>query len=296
MEILSEITPLSEKDCIYVVERTKTAFSYPLHQHQAIELNFLEHAEGARRLVGDSMERVGIYDLTLIGSNLMHEWKQDECRMDNVHEITIQIPADLLSGELLSRNDFASIAALLHRAQNGISFGQTAIRKVYDNLYMLARMQPGFHSFLKVLSILYDLSITTDFHILSTSAFSHRAIDSDNERIQRVTQYIEAHYRGSITLEQLSRLADMTPTSFSRFFSAHTGRTLSDYITSVRIGHAAHLLLTSDMGVAEICYDCGFNTISHFNRSFKKQKGCSPSLFRENYHSKETNRQVSPEG
>lgn len=284
MDILSEITPLSEKDCIYVVERTKTAFSYPLHQHKAIELNFIEHAEGARRLVGDSIEEVGIYDLTLIGSNLMHAWQQGRCLMDNVHEITIQIPADLLSEELLSRNDFSSIAGLLKNAQNGVTFGQTAIRRVYDNLYMLARMQPGFHSFLKVLSILYDLSTTDDCHVLSTSAFTHCPIASDNERILRVTQYIETHYRSNITLEEVSKLADMTPTSFCRFFSSHTGRTLSDYIASVRIGHATHLLLTSDMGVAEICYDCGFNTISHFNRSFKKLKNCSPSQFRENYH------------
>lgn len=287
MDILSEITPLSEKDCIYVVERSKSAFSYPLHQHKAIELNFLEHAEGARRLVGDSIEDVGIYDLTLIGSGLMHAWQQNRCLMDNVHEITIQIPADLLSEDLLSHNDFSSINTLLRNAHNGITFGQNAIHKVYDNLYMLARMQPGFHSFLKVLSILYDLSTTDDYHILSNSAFTHCPTDSDNERIHKVTQYIETHFRSNITLEKLSRLADMTPTSFSRFFSNHTGRTLSDYLTSIRIGHATHLLLTSDMGVAEICYDCGFNTISHFNRTFKKLKKCSPSQFRENYHSKD---------
>lgn len=283
MDILSEITPLSEKDCIYVVERTKTAFSFPLHRHRAIELNFLEHAEGARRLVGDSIEEVGIYDLTLIGSNLIHAWQQDRCRMDNVHEITIQIPADLLGEDLLSRNDFTTISHLLQRAGRGISFGMEAIHKVYDNLYMLARMKPGFHSFLKVLSILYDLSETDDCHLLSTSAFAHSEQDGDNIRLQKIRQYIERNYREEIRLQDLAALVDMTPTSFSRYFSRHTGKSVSDYIIDVRLGHAAKQLLSGTRSVSEICYDCGFNTVSHFNRCFKRHKGCTPTEFRDNY-------------
>ena len=283
MDILSEITPLSEKDCIYVVERSKTAFSYPLHRHRAVELNFLEHAEGARRLVGDSIEEVGIYDLTLIGSNLIHAWQQDRCSMDNVHEITIQIPADLLGDDLLSRNDFASIAHLLQRAQRGISFGTNAIREVYDNLYVLARMKPGFHSFLKVLSILYDLSETDDFHQLSTTAFAHSQLDSDSLRIQKIRQYIERNFREEIRLQDLAALIDLTPTSFSRYFSQHTGKSVSDYIIDVRLGHASRQLLLGAQTVAEICYVCGFNTVSHFNRCFKKHKGCTPTEFRNKY-------------
>lgn len=283
MEILSEITPLAEKDCIYVVERTKTAFSYPLHRHKAIELNYLEHAEGARRMVGDSTEDVGDSDLTLIGSNLIHAWQQNRCHMDNVHEITIQIPADLLGDDLLSRNDFVPIAHLMQRAQRGVNFGESAISKVYDNLYTLARMKPGFHSFLKVLSILYDLSETDDYHLLSTDAFAHSELDSDSERILKIRQYIERHYREEIRLQDLSMIADMAPTSFSRYFSRHTGQSVSDYIVAVRLGHAAQLLLTGKRTIAEICYDCGFNTVSHFNRSFKRYKGCTPTDFRNNY-------------
>ena len=206
--------------------------------------------------------------------------------MDNVHEITIQIPPDLLSDALLQRNDFNSIANLLQRAKNGVNFGQNAIHTVYDNLYMLARMKPGFHAFLKVLSILYDLSETTDFTILSSSAFTHSDTTDENLRIDKIIKYIERNYRNEIRLEDIAALADMTTTSFSRFFSLHTGKTLSQYIMHVRLGHAARLLLTSSMSVAEICYNCGFNTVSHFNRYFKKQKGCSPTEFRQQWHSK----------
>ena len=76
----------------------------------------------------------------------------------------------------------------------------------------------------------------------------------------------------------------MTPTAFSRFFHLHTHKTVSEYTIDIRLGHATRMLVDSSHSVAEICYACGFNNISNFNRIFKKKKGCSPTVFRENYH------------
>jgi transcriptional regulator GlxA family with amidase domain len=59
-----------------------------------------------------------------------------------------------------------------------------------------------------------------------------------------------------------------------------------DYIISIRLGHATRLLVDSTMSISEICYACGFNNISNFNRIFKKKKNCSPKEFRENYRKK----------
>lgn len=134
-----------------------------------------------------------------------------------------------------------------------------------------------------MLSILYDLSETDDYELLSTPAFVHGGEDNDSLRIQKICQYLERNYRGEVRLEYLAALVGMTPTSFSRYFSSHAGKGVSEYIIDVRLGHAAQLLLENKLTVAEICYDCGFNTISHFNRSFKKHKGCTPTEFRENY-------------
>jgi transcriptional regulator GlxA family with amidase domain len=75
----------------------------------------------------------------------------------------------------------------------------------------------------------------------------------------------------------------MAPTAFSRFFKLRTGRTLSNYLIGIRLGHASRLLVDTTMTMAEICYQCGFNNISNFNRIFKKRKGCSPKEFRESY-------------
>ena len=81
-QIIREITPLSDKDCFYIAERYKTEFTYPIHNHSEFELNFTEKAAGVRRVVGDSSEVIGDYDLVLItGKDLEHVWEQNECRL-----------------------------------------------------------------------------------------------------------------------------------------------------------------------------------------------------------------------
>ena len=89
--VLTEITPLSEKDCFYIIDRHKNEFTYPVHRHKELELNFIENAKGARRIVGDSVESIGDLELVLVGGkNLEHTWAQGDCVSSDIREITIQ--------------------------------------------------------------------------------------------------------------------------------------------------------------------------------------------------------------
>jgi len=106
-DILHEITPLTDNDCFYVVERNKTEFTFPLHRHFEYELNYIENAAGARRIVGDSVEVVGNYDLVLItGHELEHVWENHNCSSGQIREITIQFSPTLFPEELLNKNPF----------------------------------------------------------------------------------------------------------------------------------------------------------------------------------------------
>ena len=139
---------------------------------------------------------------------------------------------------------------------------------------------------LDFLSILYELSLYDDARVLASSSFAKIENFSDSRRIQKVQKYISEHYREDIRLNQLSDMVGMTPVSFSRFFRLRTGKTLSDYIIDIRLGFATRLLVDSSRTVAEICYDCGFNNLSNFNRMFKRKKNCSPKEFRDSYRKK----------
>ncbi|MBQ8422141.1 MAG: helix-turn-helix domain-containing protein [Bacteroidales bacterium] len=283
-KVLTEITPLSEKDCFHIVERHKTEFTYPLHQHKEYELNFIEHGSGVRRIVGDSVEEIGDYDLVLIGAeDLEHVWEQGRCNSKDIREITIQFSTDLFNGELLSKNQFASIKRMLRRADHGLSFPLASIMKVYSTLDTLAAEQERFVQFLKFLYILYELSVSDEARVLASSSFAHTSRSTESRRVQKVKQYINDHYAEPLTLAGLADLVGMSPVAFSRFFRMRTGRTLSDYIVDIRLGYAARMLVDSTKNISEVCYECGFNNLSNFNRTFKAKRGYTPRDFRAMY-------------
>ncbi len=282
--IIREITPLSEKDCFYIADRRKTEFTYPLHHHSEYELNYIEKAEGVRRIVGDSIEIIGNYDLTLItGEELEHVWEQYHCNSDSIREITLQFSSNLLSDSFIQKNQFDSIRRMFEKAKKGISFPMEAIMKVYPLLDTLSSEKEGFYAVIKFLTILYELSLFDNIHILSSSSFAHSDEGSDSRRVLKIRQYINTHYKEPIRLEELAELVGMTPVALSRFFKIRSGKTISDYLIDIRLGFAARLLADTTNSISEICYDCGFNNLSNFNRIFKKKKGCTPKEFRENF-------------
>lgn len=282
--IMHEITPLSDKDCFYIADWRKSEFTYPLHSHSEFEINYIENAEGVRRIVGDSIEIIGTYDLTLIaGEELEHVWEQHRCTSKQIREITIQFSKDLFFGNLIHKNQFSSIRKMLNSAQKGINFPMETIMKIYPMLDTLSAEKSGFHAVIKLLMILYELSLCDNYRALASTSFAHIDENSDSRRVRKIYEYINDHYKEEIRLEDLARIIGMTPAATSRFFKLRSGKTVSDHIIDTRLGHATRLLVDTTHAVSEICYDCGFNNLSNFNRIFKKRKGCSPKEFRENY-------------
>ena len=285
--VMHEITPLSASDCFYLADRHKSSFDFPIHSHPEFELNFIAGAAGVRRTVGDHSETIGDYDLVLIASpNLEHVWEQGECQSKDIREITIQFTSDVLPEPLLSKSQFHSIRRMLDRARCGLAFSGLTIMKVFGKIDELTHQQRGFHAVLSFLKLLYDLSLADDSRTLSSSSFARIKTSNESRRVNKVQQYIASHYAEDVRLETLADLAGMTPVAFSRFFHQRTGRSLSEYIIEIRLGIAARMLIDTTKMVAEICYDCGFNTLSNFNRLFRKHKGCTPTAFRENFNKK----------
>ncbi|MBO5633812.1 MAG: helix-turn-helix domain-containing protein [Bacteroidales bacterium] len=279
--VLKEITPLSDKDCLYIVERHKSEFLFPLHSHREYELNFIEKGTGVLRVVGDSVEEIGPYELTLVaGNELEHAWEQGSCVEGDVREITIQFSPDLFPGDLLNKSQFSSISAMLSKASHGLNFSVRTIMRVYSLLDTLSSVTEPFEQYLNFLRILYELSQDGEAKILASSSFARASRDKESRRVMKVKQYVNDHYSEDLRLETLASLAGMTPPAFSRFFKTRTGRTLSDYIIDIRLGNAARLLVDTTQNVSEICYSCGFNNLSNFNRIFKAKRGYTPRDFR----------------
>lgn len=283
--VIHEITPLMGRDSLYIADRRKKEFTYPIHNHEVFELNFVEHAAGVRRIVGDSNEIIGEYDLVLITSpDLEHVWEQNDCKSDDIREITVQFHLDLSNESFLTHKPFYTMRKMLMEARKGLAFPLEDIMRVYNHLDTLSSVKEGFYAVTQFMTVLYELSKSTRTRTLATSSYAKVEADSDSRRVLKVKNYIAKNYMDELRLQTLAEIAGMSPSAFSRFFKLHTGRNLSEYIIEQRLGYASRMLVDTLKGIAEISYQSGFNNLSNFNRIFKKNKGCSPSEFRENYH------------
>ena len=263
--VLRESTPITEKDCLYIVERHKSEFLYPLHSHMEFELNFIENGAGVKRVIGDSVEEIGEYELTLVaGEQLEHAWEQGVCTAPDVREITIQFAQDLFDGPGMNKN----------------TFSLKTIMRVYPQLDTLAHETEPFEQYMSFLKMMHELARAEDARVLASSSFARADDNTQSRRIKKVEQYISEHYAEDIRLEDLSALVGMAPSAFSRFFHQRTGRTVVDYITDIRLGNAARLLVDTTQNISEVCYSCGFNNLSNFNRVFKAKRGYTPRDFR----------------
>ncbi|HEX2844935.1 MAG TPA: AraC family transcriptional regulator [Chitinophagaceae bacterium] len=280
--ILKEITPLTSSDCFTLFSRTKSEFDFPLHYHEEFELNFIEGAAGARRMVGDHIEEISNLELVLIGPNLPHVWQTHKYKNKQIHEVTIQFHKDLFDERFLRRNQLHFMREMFEKAKRGILFSETTAEQLAPRLKQLKSKQ-GFDSVLELMSIFHDLSISRNMRILSDASFSNLQPSYNSRRIEKVMEYINLNFDKTVLLADAARLTNMTEVSFSRFFKTHTGISFIDSLIEIRLGHASRMLIDTTQSVSEVAYNCGFNNISNFNRIFKKKKGCTPKEFRENY-------------
>ena len=248
--VIHEITPLMGKDVLYIADRRKKEFTYPIHNHEVFELNFVEHAPG----------------------------------VEDIREVTVQFDFGMWEDSLFGRNPFISVRKMMNEARKGLCFPLSAIMKVYKEIDTLSTVGDGFYAVVQFMTILYELSKCEGARTLASSSFAKIAVEDDSRRILKVKNFINENFMDEIRLAQLSEIAGMSPSAFSRFFKLHTGRNLSEYIIDIRLGYAARKLVDTSRSISEISFECGFNNLSNFNRIFKKKKGCSPSEFRDNYH------------
>jgi AraC-like DNA-binding protein len=276
---------LTAEDCLRIVERHKRAFTYPIHRHKTVELNFIQHGKGVRRVVRDSREEIGEYELAMIGENIEHVWEQGNCTSPDVREITIHFSANLFDGNFIGKKQYESIRKMLEKSRHGLVFGTDTILEVYNLLDSIASEQNGFEQFLLFQRMLHILSLAPARQ-LTTSPEPEEVpvVKKDKDAIDIVADYLKDNYTSEeVNLTYLAKLAGMSPTALSRTFKQKMGVTLSTYHIDLKLKNAARCLIDTDDKIADICKSCGFNNLSNFNRTFKAKKGKTPKDYRALY-------------
>lgn len=284
MQIHREITPLKENDCFLVFDRKRNEFTFPLHFHPEYEINFIYNAKGGKRIVGDHIGLICDYELVMIGPNIYHGWenfKNDKTKI--LHEITVQFPRYLFTSDLLNKNILKPIKDLLQNSNNGILFSRETAINIESKLNLLSK-KSGFDNFLDFQSLLYDLAISRNQKFLTNLSFEGQNDFFKSERIEKVYNFIKNNYHKKIKVEDAANTINMTVISFSRLIKQRTGKTFVEFLNELRLGYATRKLIETNESISEICFNCGFNNISNFNRVFKKKQNCTPSEFRQNFN------------
>ncbi len=264
----------SKWDCNY--------FDKPWHFHKEYELVLINKGKGTR-FIGDNVSYFQEGDLTLIGSDIPHLYRNnEEYYKENsaleVSSIFIHFTKDFLGNQFFEVPEMKLVQRLLDKSSLALQIeGKTKLHIINKLNDMYDEKPP--HRLLSLLEILIQLSHSRDLKPLLSPGF-HANNTGDTDRINKVFEFILKNYTDEIYVEQIASNLNMSPASFSRYFKHHTHKTFSDYVTEIRIGQACRLLMENNCSISEICYMSGFENLSNFYRHFKKIIGIIPKEYR----------------
>jgi len=257
------------------------SFDCPWQVHPEYELILVRQSNGYR-IVGDNIAALTPGDLVLVGPGLPHIWQNEPVagRPSRVHAQLIQFDAGLLGDGLLKLPAFEPVRRLLvERATRGLHFVGATRDRVSALMAELDRAT-AFERVLLFLRILGELAGSRDGRPLASAGFTAEAPAYDQERMDRVFQYLNTHLGDVVHLSDVARIVSLSDGAFSRFFRLHTGKTFPQFLNELRIGRACRLLIESDKTITEVSYECGFTNLSNFNRQFLRLRRTSPRQYR----------------
>ncbi len=269
--------------------RKMAHFTFPWHFHDEYEILYVIDGAGSS-FVADNIEEFSSGDLVLLGSNLPHFWRSDESfhTEENgkiVNYIVVQFSSEFFKEIISEYPEFHLIKELLERSSRGIRFSTDFSQKFGKKLIKLTKRK-GFEKTLMLLELLQLLAKTDQYKLLAGELYQTEHHDFTSDRLVKVMHYINSTYLKKIELEKVAEVASLHPSAFCRFFKEKTGKSLSEFVSDMRISYACRLLIEAKLSVSQICYESGYNNLSNFNRTFKKHTGFTPTNYFLEFHKK----------
>lgn len=247
------------------------------HFHPELEIVYIKEGSGKRH-IGNHISQFYNGDLIMVGPNLPHYGFTDRFSGTKT-EIIVQLKEDFIGKDIISKIELNSIAHLFEKSKSGLSFSGNTKDDVGHRLESLFYMN-NFERLIEVLQILNILSHSKEVEVLNASGIVLETTHSRASQLDEIFNYVRNEFQNDITLQQISKVANMTEPSFCRFFKKNTGKTFIEFVNEFRISHACKLLADTDLSITEICFESGFNNFSHFNNYFKRITGKNPSEYR----------------
>ena len=251
------------------------AFTPYWHYHPEIELTFISKGEGTR-FVGDSISTFNNFDLVLVGSNIPHHWVSHRTfNLEKQIAYVFQFKAEIFE----TFKECVHLKKFLINSNRGIQFiepSETLIQLIKNFEKQDAIVRLG-----NLMVILDHLYKHKNKRYLSSEEYVSTYTDKPvNQKFGEINNYILKNLDQKRTINHMADLSHMVPQSFCRWFKKHSGHSFINFLNQVRIQRASQQLLASNSAIQHIALNCGFETLSHFNRTFKQIEKCSPRDYR----------------
>lgn len=278
VQALEKITP-DENSSFHLMVNPRLHDFFFWHFHPEIELVFLDGADGTRH-VGDHVSPFYKSDLVLIGPYIPHLNFDYGIKVD-YEKTVLHLQEDFLTDIIERTPELHEISKLFQDATYGIVYGDAVKKEVGPRLKKLNQLS-GFAQFLEVLHIFHLLAITSDKQLLHELPYQNRVHKKEQERLRKIYDLIDARYKERITIEEAASTANLGKEAFCRYFRKMTRLSFIEFLNLYRVNQSKRMLRLGK-SITEACYNSGFESLSYFNRVFKKQSGETPSAFRRRF-------------
>ena len=251
------------------------------HYHPEVELIYFIEGK-TNGVIGDGFQHFEEGDLVMLGANFPHVLQENKSFVKEHPDckpfgLIIQFTEDFLGTDFMQKPELQSVNMLLKKAQRGVYFKKTAVDKVRDSLLKMHQLDDTRKLFtlLEVLETLAE-SEAYDYMTHKNYGYDHT---QDEERMRCINEYVYEHFAEKITIKDIASIANMTETSFCRYFKTRTLKSFTKFLNEIRISYACKLLSNTKYTVTAVCFESGFNELSYFTRQFKKIMKLAPQEY-----------------
>lgn len=249
------------------------------HSHPEYELVYFVGATGTRH-VGEHISTFEGSDLVLIGSDIPH-LNFDYGVQTDYQKVVVHLKKDFVENHFTHAPELNAIKMLFEKSKRGIAFSGEKTGLIGKRLFELENLPP-FQQYLQLIEVLKLLSEIEEVEILHEKPYINKFSNKEQERLRLVHAFIDNNYHRKIELDEIAGVCFMTREAFCRYFKKMTQYTFIEFLNRYRISHSKRYLMAGK-SISEACYQSGFQSLSYYNRIFKRVTNETPSKFRNRY-------------
>ena len=256
------------------------------HYHTEVELIHFKKGEGTQ-FIGDNIKQFKTGDVVLVGSNLPHYWRFDDSYFEEDTGLSADVRVahfceDFWGSQFLQLPENVHIRSILDKAKRGLQITGKTRQKVAEVLDSLLHTTDN-HRIILLIEALNIIASCKQPETLSSIGFKYDLVEDEKDRINAIYEYSLKNFKRPIQLDEIAGIANISPSSFCRYFKSRTRKTYSQFLIEIRVGHACKLLIENNMSIKQLCYESGFNNFSSFHKYFKLITSKSPLTYQKEF-------------